>query len=218
MNFKKAKVDIFPDGNWQQWGKLYIHSKVDHLLLVTELVHRYSCEKTVTKWSKNRHQHLSLTSLLSTLISWSLCHNIYMFIIYSTLEQRLQGKRGGKQSMLDQYNQQKEQAALFQYKKGAIEDEYEVGKELGGFLGISLFGEIILLANCATIWSVNFRIWSVCCCQAIKTQNNWPMLCWKIHQKKESKNFKKGWCQVCSFYAPVFTTSFKNWHWKNFPI
>ena len=33
--------------------------------------------------------------------------------------------------MLDQYNQQKEQAALFQYKKGAIEDEYEVGKELG---------------------------------------------------------------------------------------
>ena len=53
--------------------------------------------------------------------------------------------------MLDQYNQQKEQAALFQYKKGAIEDEYEVGKELGGFLGISLVGEIILLANCATI-------------------------------------------------------------------
>merc|ERR1711990_1041062 len=49
----------------------------------------------------------------------------------STLEQRLQGKRGGKTSMLDQYNQQKEQAALFQYKKGAIEDEYEVGKELG---------------------------------------------------------------------------------------
>ena len=36
--------------------------------------------------------------------------------------------------MLDQYNQQKEQAALFQYKKGAIEDEYEVGKELGRFL------------------------------------------------------------------------------------
>ena len=47
------------------------------------------------------------------------------------MEQRLQGKRGGKTSMLDQYNQQKEQAALFQYKKGAIEDEYEVGKELG---------------------------------------------------------------------------------------
>jgi len=51
--------------------------------------------------------------------------------------------------MLDQYNQQKEQAALFQYKKGAIEDEYEVGKELGRFLGILL--EIILLANCAKI-------------------------------------------------------------------
>ena len=49
--------------------------------------------------------------------------------------------------MLDQYNQQKEQAALFQYKKGAIEDEYEVGKELGRFLG----GEIILLAYCAKI-------------------------------------------------------------------
>ena len=81
--------------------------------------------------------------------------------------------------MLDQYNQQKEQAALFQYKKGAIEDEYEVGKELGRFLGI-LF-EIILLANRAKIWLVNFRIWSVRCCQAIETQNNWPMLCWKIH-------------------------------------
>ena len=51
--------------------------------------------------------------------------------------------------MLDQYNQQKEQSALFQYKKGAIEDEYEVGKELGWFLKILL--EIILLANCATI-------------------------------------------------------------------
>ena len=54
--------------------------------------------------------------------------------------------------MLDQYNQQKEQAALFQYKKGAIEDEYEVGKELGRFLGISL--EIILVARlscCAEI-------------------------------------------------------------------
>ena len=36
--------------------------------------------------------------------------------------------------MLDQYNQQKEQSALFQYKKGAIEDEYEVGKDLGKFL------------------------------------------------------------------------------------
>ena len=35
--------------------------------------------------------------------------------------------------MLDQYNQQKEQSALFQYKKGAIEDEYEVGKDLGRF-------------------------------------------------------------------------------------
>ena len=41
--------------------------------------------------------------------------------------------------MLDQYNQQKEQAALFQYKKGAIEDEYEVGKELGRFLGIEVY-------------------------------------------------------------------------------
>ena len=55
--------------------------------------------------------------------------------------------------MLDQYNQQKEQAALFQYKKGAIEDEYEVGKELGRFSGgISL--EIILvtrLSYCAEI-------------------------------------------------------------------
>jgi len=49
----------------------------------------------------------------------------------STLEQRLQGKRAGKPSMLDQYNQQKEQTAIFQYKKGAIEDEYEVGKDLG---------------------------------------------------------------------------------------
>ena len=45
--------------------------------------------------------------------------------------------------MLDQYNQQKEQAALFQYKKGAIEDEYEVGKELGWFQGISSSCEII---------------------------------------------------------------------------
>ena len=50
------------------------------------------------------------------------------------MEQRLQGKRGAKTSMLDQYNQQKEQSALFQYKKGAIEDEYEVGKDLGKFL------------------------------------------------------------------------------------
>ena len=54
------------------------------------------------------------------------------------MEQRLQGKRGAKTSMLDQYNQQKEQSALFQYKKGAIEDEYEVGKDLGRFSLTSL--------------------------------------------------------------------------------
>ena len=57
-----------------------------------------------------------------------------MMCYLSTLEQRLQGKRGGKSSMLDQYNQQKEQSQLFQYKKGAIEDEYEVGKDLGSYL------------------------------------------------------------------------------------
>ena len=53
--------------------------------------------------------------------------------------------------MLDQYNQQKEQAALFQYKKGAIEDEYEVGKELGRFFGISSSGKIIPLVYCTKI-------------------------------------------------------------------
>ena len=44
--------------------------------------------------------------------------------------------------MLDQYNQQKEQSALFQYKKGAIEDEYEVGKDLGKFPTLVEFTEL----------------------------------------------------------------------------
>ena len=48
--------------------------------------------------------------------------------------------------MLDQYNQQKEQTAIFQYKKGAIEDEYEVGKDLGMHSDF-LFSNLIDLFN-----------------------------------------------------------------------
>ena len=49
----------------------------------------------------------------------------------SNLEKRLKGSRTGPQSLLDKHEAKKNAQAKQKYKTGAIEEEYEVGQDLG---------------------------------------------------------------------------------------
>jgi serine/threonine protein kinase len=49
----------------------------------------------------------------------------------SNLDKRLKGSRTGPQSLLDKHEAKKNAQAKHKYKTGAIEEEYEVGQDLG---------------------------------------------------------------------------------------